>query len=65
MLHCSMASKLMLMFILCVHDDSALFTKYLCRGEERRGSWDPTLFVGEGNKTHALSESYLRQSYTI
>ena len=55
--HCAMAAcitKLVLMFIVFVHDDSALFTIYICRGAEREGSWDPTLFVGEGNKTYVL-----------
>ena len=52
-----------LIIIIFVLDDSALFTIYLFRGEEREGSWDRTLFVCEVNKTHGLSESYLRQSH--
>ena len=64
--HCAMAAwitKLVLMFIVFVHDDSALFTIYVCRGAEREGSWDHTLFVGEGNKTHVLSHNLIQFSY--
>ena len=38
-LHCSLAArqaKLILIFILFVHDGCALFTRYLCRGEEEK-----------------------------
>ena len=55
----------MLIILIFVHDRSALFTINLCRGEERDGSWDRTLFVYEVNKTHGLSESYHRQSHTL
>ena len=46
--------SMQIIIILVVHDGSALFTIYLCRGEETEGSRDHTLFVSEGNTKHNI-----------